>query len=301
MSAQKNTIPVGPLGPWLPSRSILLTITPQQARSILENYNGQNRRFRPMVSKLVCAALTSGHWQINGETIIFGFDPKTGTGVLLDGQNRLQGCILADLPLASWVMFGLDPATFTTIDRGSSRNLADDLSVRHEKSPSSLAAVTRLAFNFCNGTRGPTVIDEPVNAEDVFAFIDEHPDIRISNTFVSSHKAEIPIPGRVVGACHYLFGVKSPEARDEYFSRLISGADMEPGDPILTCRNRLFQDRIMIAGTLKGNAKLIAFSSMYILITTWNHFRRGTKLAKVPIRMSENNKGNQSYQLPEIL
>ncbi len=301
MTAQRDTIPIGPLGPWLPQRTVLATIMPEQAKVILEAYNGENRRFRPMVSSAISKALKTGSWRVNGETIIFGFDDARKTGVLLDGQNRLQGCILAGMAMPTWVGFGFDPAVFTTIDRGSSRNLADDLSVRHEKNAALSAAVIRLAWGYFNGIRSLSLPACGITPEEAFDFLEQHPEIRDAVSFARLQKKSCPIAGRVVGASHFLFGLKEPSMRDDFFEKLFSGAEMEQGHPVLAARNKLWQERMVITNSLKGNSGNYCFASLYYLISAWNHLRRGNSVSKLQMFRTGSFKDEKTVVLPEII
>src|SRR3954467_7399425 len=67
------------------SPSIVIQVSPELARHILETRNDANRHLRPIKIKRFADDLTSGLWVVTGDTLKFGMN-----GVLLDGQNRLR-------------------------------------------------------------------------------------------------------------------------------------------------------------------------------------------------------------------
>lgn len=70
-------------------------------------------------------AMDQGRWSLNGETIKFN-----AAGQLIDGQNRLQACLLADKSFETYVIRGLeDPRAFATIDVGKNRTHTDVLTI----------------------------------------------------------------------------------------------------------------------------------------------------------------------------
>ncbi len=291
---------VGPIGPWMPQRVELLAITPSQARVILDDFNPRNRRFRIEVSERVRVALKTGKWKVNGETIIFGFDTNTGRGILLDGQNRLRGCVNANKTMNTYVSFGFDPEMFTTIDRGSSRGLADDLSIKKHTNCLQLAAASRIAIAYRSGIRTSSVLQHNPSSEEVFEFLEENPEIIESVSYSMNHSKSIATAGRLIGACHFLFGVKSSDSRDEYFEELASGAELKADSPVLAARKRLIQNKLDASRHVKSTHFSANFLSLCVLIVSWNAFRKGMSLTKIVVRASGSFKDEKSLVLPEI-
>jgi hypothetical protein len=296
MAAQKNTIPLGPLGPWLPARSSIIVITPSQGAAILKEYNTKNRAFQSGVIDRVKHALVVGDWKCNGETIIF-----SSSGVLLDGQNRLKACVLADVPITTWVVFGADPDVFPTIDRGRNRGLGDDLSIRKEPNYSLAAATVRLVYEYANGNRSQMILSSIATSRELIEYLDANPIMRESIHFAAVSRKSIPIPTRISAALHYLFGLKHPELRDEFFSKFASGAEMESGHPILALRNRLFQERVGTQTSVRQGqaAHHSAFLVMFATIKVWNSLRRGDKVIKLALPTRDAS-GGFTAALPDI-
>lgn len=291
----KKSIVVGPLGPWMPPRSEVVEITPEQATAILEHCNTKNRAVKPYVIDRVRLALLDGTWRLNGETVIFSHG-----GRLLDGQNRLHGCVRAKVAIKTWVVFGQDPDVFRSIDRGASRSLADDFSIMGEKNCALLSAATRIIESYAGGTRNQAVLSNAGRDGDVIEYLAAHPAIRDSISFGINTKKKIPVPGRIAVFAHYLFGLKSPEARDEFFEKLITGAGMEIGNPILTLRTRIYQERIENPRSLKATAQVGGFLLMHLMIRAWNAFRRGDRMSKIIVPREESGARVILADLPNI-
>jgi hypothetical protein len=294
--ARRHTIKLGPIGPWIPPRSEVIVFQPEQAAECLEEFNTRNRGFQRGVIERVKHALIVGDWILNGETIIFSSD-----GVLLDGQNRLKACALAGLPLSSWVVFGADPESFKTIDRGKNRGLGDDFSIRGEKNYNLLAATVRLISGYSQGGRSQTILSSQQTSQEMIDYLEERPTIRESVHFAAIHGKKMPVPTRITAALHYLFGLKHSTLRDEFFTKFHSGADMEPGDPVLALRNRLFQERIATPTSIRGGnpAHHSAFLVFYALVASWNAVRRQKPMAKMQLPTRDPS-GGFTAKLPEI-
>jgi len=104
--------------------AIVLTLVPELMQWVLENLNTNNRKQRRAKIKKFAQCLTNGAWQLTGDTIKFG-----RSGLLLDGQNRLAGCVLAGLRMETYVVFNIDDDAFAVIDTGTTRTNQDTLKI----------------------------------------------------------------------------------------------------------------------------------------------------------------------------
>ena len=96
-----------------------VNVTPALAAKWLEN-NTDNRKQRGSYISEIANAMRRGEWQTTHQGIAFA-----KCGKLLDGQHRLEGIVRANLNLEMLVVTGLSPTTFSTIDVGAKRTLAD--------------------------------------------------------------------------------------------------------------------------------------------------------------------------------
>ena len=104
-----------------------MTVMPTMAANWLENANTNNRKIREAYARQLARDMAQGRWQLTHEAI--AFDPH---GVLLDGQHRLWGVVLADVPVEMHVWFDITPAALAVINGGKPRSLADQLRLSRE-------------------------------------------------------------------------------------------------------------------------------------------------------------------------
>ncbi len=100
-------------------RSDVFTITPKVAEFML-NLNWPNNR--PLMDAVVdryAAAMSHGHWKLNGESLIMSSD-----GNMIDGQHRLWAVVSSGAPVRTMITFGVDSNTFDTINSGRARSIS---------------------------------------------------------------------------------------------------------------------------------------------------------------------------------
>lgn len=97
-----------------------MMITPALAEQMLER-NSVNRKIHIQRANQYATDMKLGRWQLNGEAIKIYKD-----GTLADGQHRLKGVIIANIPVRMNVITEL-PKDITIQDRGRSRSVADQL------------------------------------------------------------------------------------------------------------------------------------------------------------------------------
>jgi hypothetical protein len=102
--------------PWVE----LHRITPEVAQSILDTRNTQNRVMREWWAKVLAHSMTSGNWHVTTNSI--GFDSK---GLLINGQHTLRACVIAGVPIQTFIAFNLHPKAFEVIDIGMKRRVQD--------------------------------------------------------------------------------------------------------------------------------------------------------------------------------
>ena len=125
------------------SRFVVETlVTPDMARAILEN-NAENRLINNLAVERYAAAMLRGEWHLNGQNIIIA-----SNGELNDGQHRLHGVIMADIPVAMGLQFGVARESRTTLDVGNKRTLGDHFAMAQLKNATNLAATVRLAWMY---------------------------------------------------------------------------------------------------------------------------------------------------------
>lgn len=104
-------------------RTEIRIITPDEARLWMD-HRAPNRKIDSAKVMAMARDMLSGHWRVTHQGIAFGPD-----GLLVDGQHRLAGIILADRPAEAMVTWNLPPEANLVIDDHRPRSGADVLSI----------------------------------------------------------------------------------------------------------------------------------------------------------------------------
>jgi hypothetical protein len=226
------------------------TVTPSIAVAWLE----QNKKNRPVNRHLVrrlARDMASGQWQLTGDAIRFDTDAH-----LIDGQHRLQACILSDTPFETTVMYNLPTDAMRVIDTGKSRNAADILSLQGFKNTALLAKIVRHALgevlqekNLKAVTVSPTAIVSIIEDNQKFT----------AHVIPSTGFAQ-PVSTTHIGAITYLvenFVLNSDEnplrgaskakmqkISEAFRNVLLSGEPYYDGDPAHAFRERMIRIKL---------------------------------------------------------
>lgn len=270
--------------------AIRTAITPAMAAKYLELNCLPNRNLRPVHVETLARDMREGRWQCNGEAIIFD---KHGN--ILDGQHRLHAIVQSKTTIESYVVHGLDPSVFPTIDRGNGRIMADVLGMRGEAHRTILAASLMWmdAYErgglqtYHSGKRRPTVgeLDE---------ILRKHPDLRLSCRH--GDISRIPLLPGLGTALHYLFTQKNAALATWFMATLASGENLSKADGLYHLRERLMRNR-------QDKRKLPVVDIAALTIKAWNAHRasarvgilRWNRKAKTP------SEGYKTEEFPMIL
>lgn len=249
--------------------SEVVTLTPADAKKILDCSNTHNRVMRPKAVAEYARDMASGRWAQNGEAIKFDRN-----GVLLDGQHRLAAIVASGVPVAMLVVTGLAPETQETMDSGRKRSTGDALGLRGEHNATVLASVARRVWMWEHGNHRFSGGTTPTTAE-CTALLNERPELRRSAEIaVRVHYTFRYLPQSITGAAHHIFSRISQEDAVWFFARLGDGAELPVGHPVLTLRTRIMTDRA--AGKHVADGRLMAY-----LVRTWNAVRDGESLTRL--------------------
>jgi hypothetical protein len=251
-------------------KAVLFTIGPEMAVTILAERNPHNRKLSAALVRKLSAALRRGEWRVNGETVVFDRE-----GNLKNGQHRLTACVETGIALETWVVFGVDPACFSTMDRGKNRDTADDLSIGHEKNTHTLAATLAMVWREENG--GAWRIDLHPSSDQLQDVLRRHPGIRDAANWVAAKSIVKLLTPRIGGYCFYRFAALDPAEAVRFFDDLRLGIGLEGGDPVLLLRNRLIENK-----TAKTRLKM---DEVIALVTkAWNIRRSGRRVRNLSWR-----------------
>lgn len=235
-------------------------ITPKIAAEMLQK-NNRNRLLNRRHVSTLADTMSEGRWTINCDAIRFDWN-----GNLIDGQHRLEAVIRSGVTIESLVVHGLDPKAFNTIDSCRRRSVADTFAVGGDVNAVKLASAARIVYDYFHSTPYANYRFTNIDAEQTLA---DHPGLRESVSRCL-HTGGV-IPNSIVSACHYLFAMADKDRANEFVERLISGAGLNDGDPILLLRNKLIANRA-------AKAKLSNKYIMAVTIKTWHYFIRGESM-----------------------
>jgi hypothetical protein len=214
----------------------LIAVSPAMAADWLRTRHG-NRPLSQQRVRQIAAAIKSGFWMVNGGTIVTCPDNR-----LLDGQHRCAAIEASGTTVQTLVCFGVDPASFPTMDQGRKRSGADILAIGGHGYAGTLASALRWTWRYENTMMCAAVI--PLNDFELLGYLAAHQGISSSVSWGCSIKSIIP-PG--VGCMlHWKMSERNAPLAKEFFMGLASGLELTATDPVYTVRERyIHQDRAL--------------------------------------------------------
>lgn len=208
-------------------------VTPALAREYLD-HNFDNRNLRPLVVARYAHDLSRDQFAITHHAIAFNAD-----GILEDGQHRLHAIVKANVGMWLLVVRNLPPGTQEFMDRGARRKASDFIEgpskALQVSSMRALLAIRALGFSVTPGALN-VMLDTITDADVTLAFKTEEAlalDLQdLTGPARTASRNCVLSPTALVVAC-LLF----PDVADASLAKLVTGAGMEPGDPLLALRN----------------------------------------------------------------
>lgn len=214
----------------------ITTITPEIAKRILKN-NDRNRRLRPATINAIARDMAEGRWKVNGESIIL--NGRT----LIDGQHRLEACILADVSFKSVVVRGVQSDAIATVDTGMKRTLGDYLALMGESRGPTLAGAIHLGWQWDAGNPGASGKVRPTYPE-LIQWFEDNQEIREGVVFgnvLTSRPTRAPSSVIAVMATKAIRAGLTDEF-SEMLEMVKSGADLATFDPLFHLRNAFIRN-----------------------------------------------------------
>lgn len=249
-------------------RTEIRTITPSEAREMLAR-NGTNRRLRrPYVAGLA-REITEGRWQFNGAAIVQDADET-----LLDGQHRLEACVLANLPIKSLVIVGVHPSAITTINASRVLTAGDLLGWADVKESTLMAGACAMQWRYQRGISWNETRRFPSPGEVLETMI-EHP-LMQESVAPTRRVRSLMFPATAV-FLHYQFSKRDRTIADLFFDAVANGTMLSETSPMLVLRERFLSAKR--GGTVRTLRRV---EQMALVIKAWNLERagRGCRLLK---------------------
>lgn len=245
--------------PQVTAARVRMTIQPEQAQAWLES-NTHNRPLRNCRVARYARAMRMGLWRYNYQSIIFGPD-----GIILDGQHRLWGCLEANVPFETDVVFGADPSIMDSVDQNATRTSGDQAHLGGVKNGKNAAGAALLILLYEDGniSKVKQTNLHPTNQEVIARAAD--PMIQESAKRANPSKA---MCRRLAAStfCHYVFHQQNPTLADRFFDELATGAMLDKGNPVFQLRKRLTENNI-------SRAKLPLDVVIALFFKAWQKYR----------------------------
>jgi len=254
-------------------------VTPAKAREWLERNNTRNRNLRPHKVALYADQMTRGQWLMAGDPIRFDSD-----GTLLDGQHRLAAVVESGKAQYFIIVMGLDPRTFGVMDIGMARTPGDSLG-SDVKSGKAKAAGARILYLLEAGCDPRDSRDNmAVTRTDIVDYYAEH-SAAIDAAMLQAGRTYSALPTGNQTAWLVFITLANrinAEWTADFLDAIITGANLEQGDPRLSLRNWLSNVRT------GAKAKAGAAIHLGIYIKTWNSWLAHQSRTLMLLRDDEN-------------
>lgn len=250
----------------------MIEITPELAMLWLQRNTKNRAKSQRQIAKWA-KAMSAGEWRVNGSAICF-----TVSGVLVDGQHRLEAVVKSGVTIKSWVIFGLDEDIFAYIDTGKMRSAGDTLSSMNRENYNRLAALLKRIDKYMTGR-----IEVSVNYEnsDIVDLLERYPDA--DEFMMTGCKQRGLLLPSVLDLCCYLFNKKDPLLAQQFIEKVIKGVNLEEGCPFYVLRARLVNNSMQ-------PRKLPDTHVLALCIKAWNHARSGVKITKLQLNTGAGGK-----------
>lgn len=264
---------------------LVARIGPDEAAALLDqSENNRPKRYSHVAN--LSREMTNGYWDLNGESVKFALG-----GNNLDGQHRLLAIVDSGVTIETYIVINLPLSARDSIDKTLVRTAGDSLGFRGETDARTLASVLRVAWSLeTNGHLfNGAGIPWPTTHE-LLAYLASNPLARRSTGLAANvFKSPVRMQKSMAGGLHYLMFKRSPEQADEFWHRLIDGAGLYPGHPVLALRNALIRD-------LSATRRLPFVDKAAVTIKAWNAFREKRALTQIRWRRA----GTNPESFPEI-
>lgn len=249
----------------------LVTLTPALARVLMQR-NPNNRTLSYPIIEKFARDISNGTWVVNGEPIIVSAE-----GMLNDGQHRCEAVILADKPINTILITGVERDTRTTLDQGRMRTIGDYLAMDGHSDTRALGSVATLVWQWQNtGVITRTMGKRPTKGE-LMALIERLPRIAECVSAVPAKNSNL-VGGRVLLSFmrFAIISVAPKQEADAFIYALLNGDSLSVGSALLYARNRLMSGQRLNIG-----------EKCELLFRAWNASRKDEAVKTIPLQGGE--------------
>lgn len=247
-----------------------VTITPAIAFRLLEA-NEENRRENPRKIREIAHDIERGLWQLNGEAIIVSKDGK-----LNDGQMRLNAIVMADKAVQSIVTFGVTRDSRMTVDMGSQRTNGNFFQMSGILYANNASATMALYGRYMKGVYSGKSggVDAPANLtkQEIRGLYHRYDKIADkAMAMLHPNKWAMTAGVNPLGAAYIILKQAHSERAEQFFAKVLAGADLAQSDPILWLRNVLMEMR---------GRRLRSWEKLELILRHWNAWIEGREMER---------------------
>lgn len=240
-----------------------VVVTPGDAKRFVAA-NAENNR-NPKLGRIPGYArdMRAGRWrERTGETIKVAPD-----GAFIDGRNRMQAVILADVPIVFDIAWNVPRDNMPIIDTGASRTLADALKIDGASDRMVGGSVVRWVISWDAGNYMATGSRVAPTISEMQERYRQDPDgfDAAAARGRDCSRQDLGVAGPT-GTAYYLFNRIDPVAARTLFDGYVSGANLSGDSPILTLRNRMARIK---------RDRITRQEQLALMIRGWNAWRLG--------------------------
>jgi hypothetical protein len=213
----------------------LTTVTPQMATDWLASAHPNRPVSRARV-RMIARAIAAGLWQVNGQTLVLCPELR-----LLDGRHRCMAIVEAGVSVQTFVVVGIDPVCFATMDQGGKRSGADVLSIAGHPQAQTLASALRWLWRYENQEMLRASI--PLLDYELPSYLAQYQGMGIVSSLSWGLMLKALVPPGVATALHLLMHRHDPRLAKAFFVGLAQGVELTASDPVYQVRERLLHER----------------------------------------------------------
>lgn len=253
----------------------LVTVTPDLASHFL-GHMAPNRHVRARKVTEYAEALRNGRWKVNGETFVVDTH-----GRLADAQHRCKAIVEADIPMRTFIVWGVDPSEEIqpTIGTGTKRSAGDALNGQGEQNSTQLAAaigwtslLLKHRYEGAPINQASMALRSMPNLE-IIEFLRAHPRLRDCLPYAKNVYRGVGGSLAMWVGLFYLFSEIDENDAVDFFDQLASGVNLKPGDPAYVLREKLRRRQ-------DPNIRVLPAYTAAIAVKAWNAYRQGRSVQK---------------------
>lgn len=216
-------------------RAVYTEITPKLARELLSKNEG-NRNVRSDLVERYKRIIREGFWMPNnGESVKVDWN-----GNLADGQHRLMAIAESGITVKTFIMYDVDPDSFSTLDTGMRRSASEIFSMAGVANSAVTSGAMKRLYHYLRGSltnmksgRHAATAEELLNM-----FLNEHQEMRVAATW--AYTKGMRAWGRPsVNAFIIYMLMRCGQAGDAFLRQLETGINLQEDSPAYVLRERL--------------------------------------------------------------